>query len=798
MSASGKSSVTHVSATQLSERAKSLDPINELLGSQYPVLVKNAILRRIKQQLARLATPSKLPHTPTPPTLPSQGPQTIQLDPEDSLSDPWRRTLWYAFANFGRMGIEKAMYDRARYEAPSAYREKILADEKQGSHLITYLLGGLTDACNPSFTKGTLAYDTQRDSELEKFVKYCMKPRNAPSIYCMAPRNHNGKWLTPDQAQRLVDTCRQYLSRAPQADKLNKAIDIWPDISGSAPERILTSDHSKQMKRDWLYALEKYCCKNTDPTKRGVAWLKVPFKVGFAVDTENRLKQHLQNRKTTALFAIAQAVLRLPKNIQGFDFPQVMQLELFPLVEDDENYAQLGKIVGSLLLSSYEEFGGLNPTPAGTASLSKHMASRAPLIWDGQVQTLAKRNYVEKRKTLGRRRVELAEISQVNRDAATDNLALEALKLSDEKQLVDHFSRVDPLKAYADKEIGATTADDPPDHIREEVDEIRRKGKEKASSKLEELFDALDSVSPTTSEGPTITTQPERGLVSQVLIQEELEEETSDMEDLDATQLDAEGWHDESEWDLPEEGRIIKISATEATDDELRRLGERIRSLDDGMQKHFDAVRPEMVQEYRIEDCKASFDDCVAASKVAAEIAQEKQTAAEQDVDKMELELQAANNKTREAGERVGRRNDTIRKHVATIHENEVKFDKELGQKNDEITTLNSKLQEANEELKAVRRTVTVNEEEIQKLRSQLVQSSSNLDKERGDLADKNGEVERLRSQLDETASDLTREREIVTGKDDILVARERELEVIRGGRDAANERLAKLTGVFK
>ncbi|KAL8848190.1 MAG: hypothetical protein Q9221_006759 [Calogaya cf. arnoldii] len=96
----------------------------------------------------------KLPDTPTPPTPPSQGPQTTQLDPEDSLSDPWRRTLWYAFANFGRIGIEEAMYDRARYEAPSAHRDKILAAEKRGSHLIIHLLGGLTDACIRSFIKG--------------------------------------------------------------------------------------------------------------------------------------------------------------------------------------------------------------------------------------------------------------------------------------------------------------------------------------------------------------------------------------------------------------------------------------------------------------------------------------------------------------------------------------------------------------------------------------------------------------------------------------------------------------------
>ena len=61
------------------------------------------------------------------------------------------------------------------------------------------------------------------------------------------------------------------------------------------------------------------------------------------------------------------------------------------MIEDDDTYAQLGETVGSLLLSSYSRYSGLNPTPVGTAALKVYIAQRDLSIWDRQVITLAKR-----------------------------------------------------------------------------------------------------------------------------------------------------------------------------------------------------------------------------------------------------------------------------------------------------------------------------------------------------------------------------------------------------------------------
>ncbi|KAL9032027.1 MAG: hypothetical protein Q9180_006747, partial [Flavoplaca navasiana] len=393
-----QSTTTHVSATQYTDVASSQGSNFSLLGSQYAPVVMNAVKRNLRdQQLSHRPTAiARLPDKPVLQTLPSSIQQASRLDPKDPLSDPWRRTLWHAFQNYGRAGIAQEMYKKAESSAGTVHWNKVLSDRQTGTFSIDMLLGGLTDACIRSMIRGTLRFDVLQDANLARFVHRHMKAsKEAPSIYYMAPASATGKWLTPNQAEEMYHICQQYLTRVPTAKKMNTAIDTWPKPSGSDDQRILTNQHNKDTTQFWLAAMRKYYFHNVDTTKKDEPWVKVPSEVGFAVNTKDRLAQHCLNRKTTASFAIAQAVLRLPQNaangIPGFGFPAVKQHELFPLFEDDETYAQLGEIVGSLLASSYGTYGGLNPSDAGTASLSAAMVKRPQSVFDGQMISQANR-----------------------------------------------------------------------------------------------------------------------------------------------------------------------------------------------------------------------------------------------------------------------------------------------------------------------------------------------------------------------------------------------------------------------
>ncbi|KAL8725873.1 MAG: hypothetical protein Q9166_007070 [cf. Caloplaca sp. 2 TL-2023] len=386
----------------------------DLFDSQHPSIIASTVGKGPSDKLEELHAITRTePSKPDDLILPSSVPASVLRDPNDPLFSQWQRTLLHAFDNFGRVGIEREMYKRARIEildpdTSKAHWQKIIDDENNEEHKIILLLQGLTNDAIRSIIRGTLIHDTSHNKALEDFVNNQMKPKDAPSIYCMYPARtmlreivpegrplpspNAGKWLSPVQARELVQTCRDYLNDSPTAQAMNQAIDRWRR-SRERDKDILESDRSREVFREWLIAFEKRYCKNVDPNKATTLWTSVPFTVGFAVNTHNRLGQHRRTHNTGYIFAVVHAILMLHRDtsIKGFGFPETRKLELFPLWEDDEAYAQLGVIVGSLLGSSYWWDAGLNAAFAGTASLSMHVKELEPKKWDDQAIVLAKR-----------------------------------------------------------------------------------------------------------------------------------------------------------------------------------------------------------------------------------------------------------------------------------------------------------------------------------------------------------------------------------------------------------------------
>ncbi|KAL8927264.1 MAG: hypothetical protein Q9208_002440 [Pyrenodesmia sp. 3 TL-2023] len=170
---------------------------------------------------------------------------------------------------------------------------------------------------------------------------------------------------------------------------MNKAIDAFPSVvPGPTGQKFKT-----QVFDEWLQSMTDIYDDPTIPAdKRSTPSVRVPMEVGYAKDTITFLQQHAGNRSTNALFGLTHAILCLPNNppaSQGFQFPKPSQYELFPLYDDNEEYAQIGEIVASLVCSSYYSMGSLNPTYAGTAS--HNVADVPSSIWDDQASNLAKR-----------------------------------------------------------------------------------------------------------------------------------------------------------------------------------------------------------------------------------------------------------------------------------------------------------------------------------------------------------------------------------------------------------------------
>ncbi|KAL8690054.1 MAG: hypothetical protein Q9224_004499 [Gallowayella concinna] len=600
------SQTTHVSATQYSEPESSQGLGFNLLDSRHPGVLKSARHKQLVDKVANLHIgPKTRPIEPVL-QLPSSATGSTLLDPEDPLSDSWRRTLWYAFQNYGRIGIEWAIYEHAKSKQSNAHWSKILADEKNGTHYILLLLQNLTDDAIRSIIRGTLIHDTSTNPQLFSFVKACMKPRDAPSIYGMyaarttkptfvpggqSIRNPDaGKWLTPVEARQLLQICRDYYNDAPNANAMNRAIERFPTYKDSRD--ILDNATAKKVFREWMDSFEEYYCANIDPIKQATMWTKVPLEVGFAMNTANRLGQHRANKKTSYVFAIVHAALMLPQSaptIPGFGFPEAQQLELFPLWNDNEEYAQMGEIVASLLGSSYSLYGGLNPAMAGTASLNANRIG--PDKFNAQARALLERmkraglpDVETDRLNARKRALQAAGEIEVHRKEKAD--AEEAYQAAERdfdqamEKLKDQHRKVRSLK----KTLAAKQASESPwtnrfreltegfvdetvanrftrtkigsvpgsyrqamdlegvsDAVRSRVETQRQANRDKARQKLEAIFGTV----------PASEQQPDQHLA----ISSEVIDLTHDVnEELDLTGedvLEDNGPEDETEWGLP-------------------------------------------------------------------------------------------------------------------------------------------------------------------------------------------------------------------------------------------------------
>lgn len=343
---------------------------------------------------------------------------------------------------------------------------------------------------------------------------------------------------------------------------MNKAIDAYPSLVPIAKEQKFKT----QVSDKWLQSMKDIYDDPTIPAnKRSTPWSRVPMEVGYAKHTITRLQQHAGNRSTNALFGLTHAILRLPNRppmSQGFGFPKPRQWELFPLHNDDEQYAQIGEIVGSLLCSSYHSMGGLNPTYAGTASHS--VADVPSSTWDDQALNLATRiqradypnveirrfaarkkdlealqswkakrdvceekeqklkeakqkraeheqEWIKANRRLGELRKELEKLEEQNAAASQSPLVKDLYELNKrckENELVDQFSEVKlsaPLGAAPDWHITAMEEQGIPDHIRARVIARVEQDEKAASQRIQDIFGVKPSPK---ARKPVPTTRP--------------------------------------------------------------------------------------------------------------------------------------------------------------------------------------------------------------------------------------------------------------------------------------------------
>lgn len=310
-------------------------------------------------------------------------------DPEVPVQTSFQRAMLDGFKTRGRYGLQLKIYQEAlNNHARNSSWYSIIEDKEKSIGHMHQLLMLLPDCIIVSLIKGTLPYDywQGQDEELKSFVDHYMTPRSDyVAIYVNISTNarppgykavhstiadNAGKWLSANQVKKMLQRVDTYRKNDGQDMVENSSID-W-HLKG-VPKVSMERKHTGRPENmdAWQSALKKQYCTNVPPADADRPFLRCLQEVGFSIHGMQRLKEHIENEKTTTLFGLVNSITRQKSAQGGFEFGKPWQLILFPLWKKDDQLARVGEVLGSILCSSYWFWGGMNIELAGYSLFKK-------------------------------------------------------------------------------------------------------------------------------------------------------------------------------------------------------------------------------------------------------------------------------------------------------------------------------------------------------------------------------------------------------------------------------------------
>ena len=306
-------------------------------------------------------------------------------EPDNPLQTRQQLYMLQAFNGFDYTGLESYIVKIAKHHCqgkttpPKSY-QMIVTDFEKRTNYVFRLLHLLPPPVIRSVIRNTLPFDKTRDPDVKKFFdsEMIVKESNpCAGIYVQWVANvagimddpvaiaNDGRFFTSKQVREMLKLVKGYIDNGPGSIQMNDTLDRAYDLAfwTTARKRGKSIQGETLAKvEEWIETIEKQYCKNIDPAKADVTFLRTPMEVGWAQNIPSRIKEHNHASQTTALLflvnAIAKKVFRLPIKEHALLFPIPFEGPASPL------YA-IAEVLGSILCSSYHNLGGLNAHLAG-------------------------------------------------------------------------------------------------------------------------------------------------------------------------------------------------------------------------------------------------------------------------------------------------------------------------------------------------------------------------------------------------------------------------------------------------
>ena len=360
---------------------------------------------------------STIPHTIPPDPIPQVPTPIEQFRPDAHPADPIRtqhqRRMMDAFIARQRLGLREEIVEEARRRwnssgnSPTSSWKSIIDESVDKTCYTLQLLTQLPDCIIKSLIRNTLAFDYANDPNVQMFVSRHMRTSTAyAGIYVNIIRRGlptgslalsgtmgKGDFLSCEEAEKLIKRVERYIANKPADYTVNTRVDNYfktaktPDSS----ERKFNPTNARWP--EWLDQFRSIYCNNVPASERSTRFKRCPMEVGWSQDIPKRLKAHRENGNTTNIFGVVNAMTRQPAAQEGFSFPEVWQLALFPVWKRDPRLARVAEAVASILCSSYWCYGGLNITEAGYSNITMATPDFDNVLWEESVREAHGRLY---------------------------------------------------------------------------------------------------------------------------------------------------------------------------------------------------------------------------------------------------------------------------------------------------------------------------------------------------------------------------------------------------------------------
>ena len=314
-----------------------------------------------------------------------------EYHPNNGLFTLHRQKMWHAFQYAGANGLAQYIY---RYGKDCAFNDSafqhFIEDERAEQRVLPFLISTMHPDVVESLIVGDLSYRYENEAPFRSTVDRTTKMKTTPGIYLSqfynidgsvsnaatqtskssSSANSIGRGFSAFHLDILVGRVQKYLKDMGYARMIDQKIrsthsgDVMDYQTDTSARRYCQNQHQREVIGEWMATVDEKILNKAYKHQGTRLWNKQTIwgivSIGYGGNCKLQSQSHLENKGTSALFGLINAIVQEDQLFRAYRLRQVKLM--YVCHPDHEN---LCEALCSVLASSFHDEGGLNGNKAG-------------------------------------------------------------------------------------------------------------------------------------------------------------------------------------------------------------------------------------------------------------------------------------------------------------------------------------------------------------------------------------------------------------------------------------------------